>query len=454
MPLSPDREQPVRRRLCAAVAALIAAGYGLTLLIFYPGVMTYDAKFVYEDIAKGVLGDWQSPVMTVLWGVIDPVAPGAGSMFLLIATSYWLGFGLLAFALARRATGLALLLPLAALLPPAFVFAGIIWRDVLFATSWLLAAAIAFAAAGRGAQLRVPAQALALALCAFGVLLRPNALIAAPILAAYIAWPTQMLLKRAAILFVPAIVGLFALVQVVYYGALGATRQHPLQSIMVFDLGGISHFAGQNQFPVSFSERETALLLDGCYQPTQWDIYWRLEPCDFVMRKIEREEKLFGTPAITEAWARAVMRHPVAYLRHRAAFMWNFLGGNNLTMWVADVERPSESVFPDRPAFVALVSMHDRLKPTPLFRAGAWLLVCIVVCGFAWRRRATPEGSFALGVCGSAAIYVLTFFAVGVASDFRYAYWAVLAGIAGGVVAVRSKPPAAANGAAARRSGS
>ena len=131
--------------------------------------------------------------------------------------------------------------------------------------------------------------------------------------------------KRTAILFVPAMAGFFALVQVVYYGALGATRQHPLQSIMVFDLGGISHFAKQNQFPVSWSEPETALLLNGCYQPTQWDIYWRLEPCDFVMRKIEREEKLFGTPAITEAWRRAVMRHPVAYLRHRAAFMWNFL---------------------------------------------------------------------------------------------------------------------------------
>jgi hypothetical protein len=109
-----------------AVAALIAAGYGLTLLIFYPGIMTYDAKFVHEDIARGVLGDWQSPVMTMLWGVIDPVAPGAGSMFLLIATSYWLGFGLLAFALARRSTRLALLLPLLALMPPAFVFVGII----------------------------------------------------------------------------------------------------------------------------------------------------------------------------------------------------------------------------------------------------------------------------------------------------------------------------------------
>jgi len=449
MPLSPDRRQPMRRRLYLAVCALIAAGYALTLLIFYPGIMTYDAKFVYEDIAKGVLGDWQSPVMTVLWGMIDPVAPGAGSMFLLMATTYWLGFGIVALALARRGTWLAVLLPLLALLPPAFVFVGVIWRDVLFATGWLMAAAIVYAAAGRAARLRVPAQVLALALCAFGVLLRPNALIAAPILAAYIAWPTQMSWKRTAILFVPAMAGLFALVQVVYYGALGATRQHPLQPIMVFDLGGISHFAKQNQFPVSWSEPETAQLLNTCYQPTEWDIYWRLEPCEFVMRKLEREEKLFGTPAITEAWLRAIARHPVAYLRHRAAFMWNFLGNDNLTMWVADVEHPTQNVFPDRPAFVALVSLHDWLKPTLLFRAGAWLLVCIIVCGVAWRRRDTPEGAFALGTCGSAALYVLTFFAVGVASDFRYAYWAVLAGIAGGVVVAtgRPGPQGAVNGA-------
>jgi hypothetical protein len=440
MPSSADRTPPMRRRWYFALAALIAAGYGLTLRIFYPGILTYDAKFVYEDIAKGVLGDWQSPVMTVLWGAIDPVAPGAGSMFLLIATSYWLGFGLLAFALARRSTRIAPVLPLLALMPPAFVFVGIIWRDMLFATSWLLAAAIAFAAAECGPRLRVPAQILALALCGFGVLLRPNALIAAPILGAYIVWPTQMSWKRTAILLVPAMAGFFALVQVVYYGALGATRQHPLHSLMVFDLGGISHFSKENQFPVTWSEPESALLLNTCYQPTQWDIYWRLDPCDFVMRKLEGEEKLFGTPAITEAWARAVMHHPLAYLGHRTAFMWNFLWGNNPTMWLADVERPTETVVPDRPAFLALVFLHDMLKLTPLFRTGSWLLVCLIVCGFAWRRRETPEGAFALGVCGSAAVYVLSFFAVGVASDFRYGYWAVLAGMVGGVVAVLGRP--------------
>ena len=247
--------------------------------------------------------------------------------------------------------------------------------------------------------------------------------------------------KRTAILSVPAMAAFFALMQLVYYSALGATRQHAVQSIMIFDLGGISHFTKQNQFPVTWSEPESALLLNTCYQPTQWDIYWRLEPCEFVMRKVEREQKLFGTPVITEAWARAILRHPLAYLRHRATFMWNFLGGSNLTMWLADVERPMPAtVFPDRPAFAALVWLHDSLKPTPLFRVGSWLLVCIAVCGFGWRRRNTPEGAFVLGVCGSATAYVLSFFIVGVSSDFRYGYWAVLAAIAGGAVAALGPP--------------
>jgi hypothetical protein len=427
------------RRSNLLIFSLIAAGFGLTLLVFYPGVWTYDARFVYQYIAQDFRGDWQSPVMTVLWALIDPIAPGSGSMFLLIVTFYWLAFGLLAYTLARHSIWLAVVLVVLALSPPAFVFQGIIWRDVLFANSWLLAAALAFAVADRKFRLRALAQVIALCLLVLGVLLRPNALIAAPVLAVTIVWPMRFYWKRAAILYVPIGIALFALIQLIYYGALGATRQHPLQSIMVFDLGGITHFTKQNQFPVAWTASETALLTTGCYQPTQWDIYWRLEPCEFVMHKLEHD-KLFGTPAITDTWMHAVAKHPIAYLQHRGAFMWNFLARANLTVWTADVYDPSKTVFADRPAFNSLVAIDDALKPTPLFRAGIWLLICIAVCAFAWRRRDTPSGAFAIGVCGSGAVYVLTFFAVGVASDFRYAYWAVLASITGAVAVAVGRP--------------
>src|SRR5262249_38447645 len=163
-------------------------------------------------------------------------------------------------------------------------------------------------------------------------------------------------------------------------------------------------------------------------------------PVEFVMNKREMDEKLFGTRAVESAWAYAVFRHPVAYLEHRAGFMWNFLTSANLTIWVADIERPERDVFRDRPAFVILRRIHDALIPTPLFRVGAWLLGCVVVCGLAWRRRETVEGAFATGLCGTATVYVATFFAVGGASDFRYGYFAVLATIVGGVALLAPMP--------------
>ncbi len=427
---------PTRNRL--VVLALAAAGYALTLYVFFPGVMTYDAKYIYIATKAAQPGDWQSPLMVAIWKWIDPLAPGAASMFLLIVTIYWIAFTLLALSIARRSLPLAALLLVLAALPPSFTLLGIIWRDILFAASWLLAVVLAWAVRERTAAMRVPAQIVALGFAALGILLRPNALFAIPILAIYILWPMAFRLKRAALVYIPLAVAFYALVPLVYYGALNAKKENPLHSVFVFDLGGISHFAKTNQFPVTFTPEQSALLIDGCYQPTLWDIYWNRDPCKFVMAKLEAE-KIFGTPVLSSAWLRAVTSHPIAYLQHRAAFMRTFLLGDNLTLWTLDVEDPRLYLYTDRPAFMALRATDGLLKKTPVMRAGTWLLIDLVILAFAWRRRETPEGAFAIGACGSAAIYVLTFFPAGVAPDFRYAYWAVLAAFTSAAVMLSAR---------------
>src|SRR5260370_16678277 len=110
----------------------------------------------------GEFGEWQSPGMVLLWGLVDPIAPGSSSMFLLTATLYWLAFGTLALVAARRSIGLGLATVLLAFTPPAFFFVGMIWRDVLFAVIWLAPAVLAFEAADRPARFRAPPQDLAL----------------------------------------------------------------------------------------------------------------------------------------------------------------------------------------------------------------------------------------------------------------------------------------------------
>src|SRR5262245_41127685 len=119
-----------------AIFALLAAGFALSVAAFYPGYMSIDAEWVYKA-PLNALGDWQSPVMTVLWRAIDPIAPGSMSMLLLMLAFYWAGFGLVAFAVARATGWLGIATVLLAYTPPAFFFAGLIWRDILFADVWL-----------------------------------------------------------------------------------------------------------------------------------------------------------------------------------------------------------------------------------------------------------------------------------------------------------------------------
>jgi hypothetical protein len=449
MHASPEIAAPTSRQSALILPALLtAAGFALTLYIFYPGIMNYDARYVYLDSLKGFYGDWQSPVMTWLWKTIDPIAPGSASMFLLIVALYWLGIGTLSMALARRSLALAIALPLLALTPPLFAFVGIIWRDVLMAACWLFAAALVYAASQRQHR-PIVVQAIALGLIVLGVLIRPNALAAAPALIAYIVWPREFSWKRAALGFVPVMIALYAIVQLVYYGALNATRQQPLHSIAVFDLGGITYFSGENQFPVTWSAQEAEALRGRCYDPSYWNVYWNGD-CKFVMAKVEGEQKVFGTPALSRAWRDAIVKHPLAYLQHRLAFFRTFLLDSHLTMWTADIENPPKTIFEDRPAFTKLKGLHDALQPTPLFRMGTWLLTSVLLCALAWRRRSSPDGAFVIGVCGSAALYVLSYLPLGVASEFRYVYWAVLASAAGLMVVLIPAPKNDARIAAAR----
>src|SRR5262245_7970930 len=102
------RKASPRKRASLLVLGMVTAGCALTVLVFYPGYSTADARYVYADAMAWRFGDWQSPAMAVLWRLIDPIAPGAASMFLLTAALYWLAFGTLALVAARPSVWLGL----------------------------------------------------------------------------------------------------------------------------------------------------------------------------------------------------------------------------------------------------------------------------------------------------------------------------------------------------------
>lgn len=84
---------------------------------------------------------------------------------------------------------------------------GEIWREILFGISWLLAVGLTL---DRGWKVRASMQISVFTLLAFGVLPRPNALAAAPVLFAYMMWPSQFSFRRSALFYVPAALSMLA----------------------------------------------------------------------------------------------------------------------------------------------------------------------------------------------------------------------------------------------------
>ena len=42
------------------ILVMVAAGFALTMVVFYPGYMTTDAGYVYRFMQEWSFGDWQS----------------------------------------------------------------------------------------------------------------------------------------------------------------------------------------------------------------------------------------------------------------------------------------------------------------------------------------------------------------------------------------------------------
>jgi hypothetical protein len=163
------------------------------------------------------------------------------------------------------------------------------------------------------------------------------------------------------------------------------------------------------------------------------------------MARLERKDDvIFGTQRLVNAWLAAVARHPLAYLEHRLSVLRTFLVEPNLTLELFKLDHPETAPIARNPYFMALVRIHDTLKSTLIYRAGVWLVLAGAIGLIAWPARATASGAFAVGVSASAVFYVLSYGVFAVAVDFRYAYWAVLASLAGLVPALIARREASA----------
>jgi hypothetical protein len=413
-------------RVDAALVALCIAGFALALGMGYPGWMTADSFVHLEQARGGRYWDWQPPFNAWWWRQLERLHPGPLPVLVQNLALYWSAWLLLALGLRRRAGARALWLPLVAALPPVMFPLGQIWKDVAFACVVLHGWAVLYYIAATGRR----AGGLALAWIALvGVVapaIKPNGIVVVPFLAWYaldVAKPSVASGgRRAAIVAAATLAAWFASQSIVHESRVG--RTFPFQYTQLYDLMGVSVRTGTPLLPAyavrpGYASVET---LARAYGPGGNDPYFYHLGAPLLAPDARARDDLAAR------WRSAILDHPGAYLAHRwsntAALLQ--LPGTD----AAPLPKPGikDHVFGLRYEPTALATLYASIPPLAPWLFWPWLYAFPLLYALA-RARVAPDRAFTLTLALAAVAFALPHAFVAPASDYRYLYFSVLAGV-------------------------
>jgi hypothetical protein len=420
----------------AVATALMAA---IDLAVRYPGEAGPDSQAQYAQAVAGRFDDWHPPIMAWLWSVFRLSADGDGPMFCFQIAGYWLGFGLLAHALARGGRTLAAWAILGVAMSPSFLSLSVqLLGDVGMAVTFLAAFAVVFWHREQGRDVSPAGAAVASVLLLYGALVRSNSIFAVVPLAVYLIRP-QWLQRpwRVLALSLPIALALIPVANLVNQRLLGAEPLGPIRSLQVFDIAGIAFHSGDLAVfgPANLFTRDEVAR---CYEPAYWD---RLSPwgeCGFFWirlavapdRQAAHENVDARTamgaapnPHLRGLWIRAIVRHPGAYARHRLAH------------FASEISRGASSSEPESAAPKSpYLTLYDWLTAAALWLPlGFGLLIHLAS---ARQNTSAASRAAALALLLSGLPYAFAYLFIGIATELRYLLWSLIAIFAAAVISL------------------
>jgi hypothetical protein len=425
------------------VLALTSIGTLATAACFYPGYLDGDSNWQYAQGVSGEYHDAHPVVMSWLLGRLDRLIEGTGGLFLLMTVGFWASLGLTLRNLTSSLRGFVIVAALIGVSPPLFSMLGQVQKDLGMVVGLLGAFGLLVEADRRRS---LPVLLSVLPLLWYAVAVRHNGVTAALPFALWFGWllardhlPPRLASRFAApwrrlTVGVLVLATLFSVSVLTTRAILGEGGRHFYiqQMLMAYDMVGTSVHAGRSVTsdvyypgqPLSMQELRQMYRIK-----TSFYLFWG--------QPRPRKVPLTGSPEIMErierAWLRAIRAEPGSYLRHRAAVFLAVLGigagppvrdiGLSITGRTFDYRGPT--VF-DWPHARALISFFDWSRSTPFFRPWPYLVIGALGVAMAWLRPNRHRLEVTL-LAASSATYVAPFLIIGVASDFRYMWWPILA---------------------------
>jgi len=448
---------------------LILAGFVISLAANLPGHLSYDSVIELLEGRTAQYAGWHPPVTSWLLGIGDSILPGT-ALFAAADTALIFGCLFALLSLKTRSGWLpALLVVIFAALPQFLIYPGIVWKDVLFAGTSVMAFVVLTYAAANWVNVRKRFALLTIAFGLFvlGALVRQNGIVmlAGGVVAlGWIAWRHEPdgwrgALKLAGGALAASLI-VFSLANVALGTRLvnvtGYARQFKL--LEMYDIVAIA--SADPEVPLTELDKSdiafsAAIRSDGVklYSPQRNDPLAASPPLSNALQA--------APPSlVTAQWLDLIMHHPLTYLGQRAdMFYWVVFTPEIAKCLPFDVgiQGPQDELddlnmttrWDDRD--VRLSQYAKSLEGTPVYWHALFAAMSLLGIIILLTRRSDTDIVVA-AMMASFLVFMLTYFFISLACDYRYLYGLDLSAMLGWFYMALDWPGAALRGLIERHS--
>lgn len=422
----------------AAFAPWYAAFLGIaaTLLLFYPGYMSWDSAYQWWQARHAIYDPVHPPLMSMIWSVCNTLWRGPGGMFALQIVLIWTAFAAFAASLERPLWQKCLLVLLIGFWPPLFALSLHIWKDLwtMLAFAWAVAF-LAMELKNPSRKLRIAALIAIAAACAF----RHNALSGA---LPFLFWIAQReniggksgypFVRKSAVTVLLTI----AVLCVSKIPNLDPRVKHTdaiWSVVTLWDASAVS--LEENRLVIPAELKDDTLSLQDLKQHIR----------DYTNTTVFESGKLkhsFDGPYTPEqekalvrlAWS-LPSEHGNAYFKHRLRLAELLYGLDQRGLPDGQVLMPGRATYGDNPPVDSIASPQEQRVlgklqswiDTPVFAGWIYLSIALLLSAGIFIQQKSPTAGLAIAVAVSSLAYALPLALVSGSAEFRYLAWPVLA---------------------------
>lgn len=407
--------------------------------IFYPGFMSHDTlEQLAQALGDRAYFDWHPPLMALVWNIGISLTGKEAFMLFFQLTTLWISLYISAWLIFKHTESyLGSLIPLIfGFLPFIISISGVIWKDTQMAYALLLATVLVLLFRQiTSVKWRILIGAVTALCLIYALSLRYNAILAViPILYLF----ASVFTPRKIYLW--SIIGFIAILTLVINigvnSVLKVEKSNPTGSVMLDD---VINTKSEKQLADSDIPDEFKTILVEAKKQCQINgtILHVFLFC--VQNQSDRHLIQYKyNDDLKRLWTGTLSSQPLGYFSYRIKTFSIFLFTPDEYVYVYhDGIDPNQfEVSVKNPSLVALFKsyvVHFERDFGFIFRPYAWLVLSAVVLLYGVKRARQYKLQI-ICLSMSAIIYIIGYFPVVIAADYRYIYWSVLATLLAGML--------------------